>query len=102
MKANTSGLAQNFSIIISSQQEFIPLSLFHLAAFLELAYARSVLTAHSESDWHNEISQVICNSTNPQSICGCDFNAYKYLAPYLQFTQIHHQPLGWIQSHAQP
>ena len=37
-----------------------------------------------------------------QSICGCDFNAYKYLAPYLQFTQIHHQPLGWIQSHAQP
>lgn len=70
MKANTSGLAQNFSIIISSQQEFIPLSLFHLAAFLELAYARSVLTAHSESDWHNEISQVICNSTKPKASVG--------------------------------
>ena len=66
MKANTSGLAQNFSIIISSLQEFIPLSLL----FLELAYAQSVLTAHSESDWHNEISQVICNSTKPKASVG--------------------------------
>ena len=51
-------LAQNFGINVSRQQEFIPATLFHPGAF-ELAHARSVLTAHSDSDWHNEISQVM-------------------------------------------
>ena len=75
-------LAQNFRIDVSRQQEINPAILFYPGA-IELAHARSVLTAHSDSDWHNKISQVmrppLCAAVAHRYI----FNEIKYFASYL-------------------
>ena len=93
-------------LVVCSQQDFIPAICFHpsgaffppqwslfstLVEPFELAHVRSVLTSHSESDWHNEISQV-----SLKILCYCyNINTNKYLAPYLQFTEINHPP-PWV------